>query len=240
MIAIVKRHDTWFAIVLYAVLLLPPVKQLLDASMSAQVLLQIPLLIVAGYLLRGALPRRVLPEIAKWNHRGISGLVLASVTSAVWMLPRLLDAAISDPVAAAAKFISVPLLIGLPLGLSWPHVGFVIKGALLLELIATFFRLGWLYLISPLRLCNNFLLDDQQRLGELMLAIGVLLLLVIAGRLLWGRFDALPREPGSSPIGPESSGWSGGGIRSTSAGRFDQLVLAPRMCSGSDANPLVG
>ncbi|MCC7326065.1 MAG: hypothetical protein IT521_04590 [Burkholderiales bacterium] len=183
---IMQRHGVRFAIALYAVLLLPPVKQLLDATMTAQMLLQIPLLIVAGYLLRDAVPQRARLEIAKWNHRGISGLVLASVATMVWMLPRLLDAATSEPLVAAAKYISVPLLIGLPLGLSWPHMGFVIKGFLMLEVIATFFRLGWLYLISPVRLCSNFLLEDQQRLGEYMLVIGAAILAAVAGRLVWG------------------------------------------------------
>lgn len=190
---IMQRHGVGFALLLYAVLLLPPVKHLLDASMTAQMLVQIPLLIVAGYLLRDAVPDRTQLEIAQWNHRGISGLVLASVTTMVWMLPRLLDAATSEPLVAAAKFVSVPLLIGLPLGLSWPNMGFVIKGFLVLEVIATFFRLGWLYLISPVRLCSNFLLDDQQRLGEYMLLTGAALLVAVAGRLIWGNFDESAR-----------------------------------------------
>jgi len=51
------------------------------------------------------------------------------------------------------------------------------------------FRLGWLYLVSPVRLCNNYLIDDQQRLGQILIAAGAMLLLWIAWKLLWGRFD---------------------------------------------------
>jgi hypothetical protein len=83
----------------------------------------------------------------------------------------------------------VPLLVGLPLAQSWPRSSFVVRGVFLLELIATLFRLGWLYLVSPLRLCNNYLLDDQQRLGQILIAAGAILLLWIAWKLLWGRFD---------------------------------------------------
>jgi hypothetical protein len=91
---------------------------------------------------------------------------------------------------AFAKFASVPLLIGLPLGLGWPQMGFVVRGVFLLELIATFFRLGWLYLVSPLRLCNNYLLDDQQRAGQYMLVIGGVILACVLAKLLWGRFNS--------------------------------------------------
>jgi hypothetical protein len=106
------------------------------------------------------------------------------------MLPRALDAAVTDPSIAIAKYLSVPLLIGLPLALSWPRMGFVVKGVLLLEGIATLLRLGWLYLVSPERLCNLYLLDDQQRLGRLLLLIGAALFLGVACKLVWGRFDA--------------------------------------------------
>jgi hypothetical protein len=178
------------AAVLFAALLLPPVRAWLEASMTLQMLVQIPLLIGVGYLLAGALPERLDASIARWNHHGITSLVLASLTGMLWMLPRSLDAAVSEPWMALAKFTSVPLLIGLPLGLGWPRMGFVVRGVFLLELIATFFRLGWLYLVSPLRLCNNYLLDDQQRAGETMLVIGGVILAGVMAKLLWGRFNS--------------------------------------------------
>jgi hypothetical protein len=103
------------------------------------------------------------------------------------MLPRALDAALDTPWVAAAKFISVPLLIGMPLALSWPRAGFVVRGVFLLEAIATAFRLGWLYLASPQRLCSNYLLGDQQRLGESLMAIGAAIILFLAWKLVWGQ-----------------------------------------------------
>lgn len=189
MIAGLQRPTLVFAALLFAALLLPPSRQLLESSMTLQMLVQIPLLIGVGYLLPAALPPRLGASIARWNHRGITSLVLASLAGMFWMLPRSLDAAVSDAWMAFAKFISVPLLIGLPLGLGWPRMGFVVRGVFLLELIATFFRLGWLYLVSPLRLCNNYLLDDQQRSGEYMLVIGGLILAGVFAKLLWGRFN---------------------------------------------------
>lgn len=184
----------------FAVLLPPPVIHALQARMAAQMLVQIPLLIAAGYLLRTAMPQRLASAIAAWNLNGISGMLLASFATAFWMLPRTLDAAASDPLFTLAKFVTVPLLIGLPMGLSWPRMNFVVRGVFLMELIAMFFRVGWLYLISPVRLCNNYLMDDQQRTGQYMLMIGGAILLWAAIKLLWGHFDLSPghKQPASA------------------------------------------
>jgi hypothetical protein len=181
-------------VLLYLVLRLPPATHVLAGGMTLQMLVQIPLLVAAGYLLRDAVPRRFAAIAGRWNHQGVSGLVLATLSGMFWMLPRSLDAATIEPWMAAAKFISVPLLVGLPMGLSWPRMGFIVRGVFLLELIATFYRLGWLYLVSPERLCNNFLLDDQQRSGRYMLVTGTIVLLYVAGKLMWGRFDPVEQQ----------------------------------------------
>jgi hypothetical protein len=186
------------AALLFLVLLAPPVKHALERSMTMQMLIQIPLLVIVGLLMTRALPARASAVIADWNYRGISGLALVTLTSAFWMLPKTLDAAVSVPVVAMTKYLSVPMLIGLPLALSWSRMSFIVKGVLLLECIATLFRLGWLYLIWPERLCNLYLLDDQQRLGQFLLLIGATLFLALAWKLVWGRFDA-PTDTGVTP-----------------------------------------
>lgn len=191
MITGIERHALYIAAFLYTVVCLPPVKHALETSMTAQMLVQIPLLTVVGYLLRAAVPQRITSGIAGWNHRGITGLVLASFALMFWMLPRSMDAAVTDSVIDLAKFVSVPLLVGLPLGMSWPRMSFVVRGVLLSEVIAMLFRLGWLYMVSPVRFCNSYLLGDQQRLGECMIAIGAAILLWLIGKLLWGRFPSL-------------------------------------------------
>jgi len=204
MIARLQLHSARGALVLLVVLLAPPIRHALEASMTTQMLVQIPLLITVGVLLSRAVPARVDAAIAAWDYRGITGLVLATLVGAFWMLPRSLDAAVSDPRFDIAKYLSTVLLIGLPFALSWRRMGFIVRGVFLLELIATFFRLGWLYLIWPDRLCNNFLLDDQQRLGRYMLLIGALLFFWIAIKLLWGRLDSFAEA--SSPALYQDSG----------------------------------
>lgn len=183
-----------FGTLLWGALAAPPLRHALESTMSLQMLVQLPLLALAGWLIAreasGWLARRIVP----WNYRGVSGLLLASLTSMVWMLPLAMDAALDDPRVALAKFVSVPMMIGAAVALSWPRAGFVIRGVVVLELTATAFRLGWLYLISPVRLCSNYLLDDQQRLGVLLLAIGSAIVLALAWKLLWGRFDIGPAD----------------------------------------------
>lgn len=177
----------WAGALLWMVLASPPIRQTLEATMTAQMLVQIPLLAVAGWLVAHAVPRRMDCALARWNGGGIAGLLLASLAGIVWMLPRMMDASANDAWFAMAKFASVPLLIGVPVALSWPRTGFVVRGVFLLEVIATAFRIGWLYLGSPVRLCSNYLLSDQQRLGWNLLAVGVAICLVLAWKLIWGR-----------------------------------------------------
>ena len=155
--------------------------------MTLQMLAQIPLLALAGWWLRPLLPGRVVDGLAGWNRNGISGIVLVSLAAMVWMLPRAMDAALEVAWVELAKFASVPLLIGLPLSISWPSAGFVVRGVFLVEVIATAFRLGWLYLASPQRLCSNYLLGDQQWLGKIMLGVGAAISLMVAWNLIWGR-----------------------------------------------------
>ncbi len=177
------------AAALWLTLALPPVKHLLEATMTRQMLVQIPLLALAGWWLAALLPHAVTHTLGRWNRSGISGLVLASVTALVWMLPRSMDAALEIPWVAAAKFASVPLLIGMALALSWPLAGFVVRGVLLVEAIAMTLRAGWLYMIAPERLCSNYLLGDQQLLGKILFAVGAAAALALAWKLLWGHID---------------------------------------------------
>ncbi len=192
--ASLARHAGIAAALLFLLLLSPPVRHALQATMTTQMLLQNPLLVCVGILVGHALPARVLAPTESWNYRGVTGLTLASVAAALWMLPRLLDSSVTEPAIAVAKYLSVPLLIGLPFAVSWPRMSFIVRGVFLLEFTATCFRMGWLYLAWPERLCNNYLLDDQERLGWYLVLIGVTLCALIAGKLLWGRFD-LRRTP---------------------------------------------
>src|SRR3546814_6332231 len=104
-------------------------------------------------------------DLAAWNWQGVTGLLLASGAMACWMLPRVMDAAATQAWVDTVKYLSLPLAVGVPLALSWPAAGFVVRGLFVAEAIATCFRLGGLYLAAPVRLCTIYPIGDQQRLG---------------------------------------------------------------------------
>lgn len=167
----------------------PPLRQLLEGHLVAHLLVQIPLLALAGAsigrtLLVCQVGRGV---IGSWNARGLPGLLLALFTAAFWMLPRSLDGALAEPVMAAAKFVSLPLLLGLPLALSWPRLHPIARGFVWANLLSMLGFLGWLYLAAPTRLCNFYLQDEQALLGRALLAIGAGLALWLAARAFVGR-----------------------------------------------------
>ena len=150
-----------------------PVTRALEASMVGHVVLQIPLLVLAGWLIGTALGTApgVRAFLDEWNATGIPGLLTALFTALFWMLPRSLDQALADPVTELAKFASLPLLVGLPLSLSWGRLPTVVRGFVWANLVSMLASLGWLYLDAVVRLCNSYLTDQQSLLGRVLLMI---------------------------------------------------------------------
>jgi hypothetical protein len=151
---------------------LPPARHALEASMPGHMLVQFPLLVASGYLLTPLLPVRVREGIQAWNAFGIAGITLATATALFWMLPRNLDATLTDPWLELGKFLSLPLLLGLPLRLSWQPLTALGRGLVLSNLVAMLWVLAWVYLAAPARVCNNYLLDEQTLVGRSLLVIG--------------------------------------------------------------------
>ncbi len=180
---------------LLALLALPGPRQALEASMWRHMVLQFPLLLLAGALLAAALPARARGAVARWNAHGISGLVLAGVVLAVLMVPRALDLALRDAGVELAKHAAL-LLAGAALRLSWRPAGRVVQGFFLGNVLTMTAVAGQLYRDAPLRLCNAYLLDDQARLGGWLTGLAALAALGWLGRVAW---QLTRPEPGSGP-----------------------------------------
>ncbi len=171
---------------LYGVLCLPPVAAGLEGSMLGQMLVQIPLLGLAGGLVARAACGGRPAALAGFNAGGFPGLFVAFFAAAVWMLPRMLDAALASPLTEAAKFVTVPLFLGAPLALSWKLLPSVARGFVWANLISHAAVLGWLYSVSPDRLCTRYLLDQQATLGAALLIVAAGLAIALGWRAVAG------------------------------------------------------
>jgi len=156
----------------------------LEASMWRHMVLQFPLLLLAGAALALALPPPARRWLAGWNQHGIAGLVLCATVLAVLMVPRVLDLALLRPQVEAAKC-SALLLAGAGLALSWRPAGAVLQFFFLGNILSMTAIVGLLYIDSPLRLCNAYLQDDQIRLGQWLVGIGSALAVAWLARVAW-------------------------------------------------------
>lgn len=155
---------------LLAALALPPLRHALEASMTLHMLVQYGGLMLAGALLFTGLPPAASRRVAAWNTMGLAGLVAVALILAVLMIPRVLDLALVDVRVETAKFAAL-LLAGAALRSSWRQAGMLVQGFFLGNVLPMTGTIGWLYEESPLRVCNAYGLEDQQRLGLLLVGI---------------------------------------------------------------------
>jgi len=140
---------------------LPPLRGLIEQSMVWHMLVQMPLLVLAGWYAAAAwAPAHGL----RWNRFGLSGFMLAQCIVAYWMIPALVDRAVVLPSVDAAKLATL-WLAGLALRLGYVQAP---------RLVQLFFigyglpMMAWLGLYlsgTDLRLCNAYSLESQIRAG---------------------------------------------------------------------------
>ena len=174
-----------------------PVRSLLESDMAAHMTLQIPLLIALGLALAATL-RPYEPRLfAEADWLGIPGIVLVIFATSFWMLPRALDSAIADSWIDAAKFISLPLLVGLPLGLSWSRMPALGRAFIWANFIPKVGAIGALYLAAPTRLCAYYRFDQQASAGWTLIGIAILLgtLWFVAAFIGWPSRNAQRAQP---------------------------------------------
>jgi len=157
-----------------------------EAGMATHMAGQIPLLAVLGGMF-AVLQRRRYARMEQFSRRyRVSLLLFGLFVLGLWMLPRLLDAALHDAGIALMKWLTLPMA-GAALTLCWSHLPFVLRGVLHLELLATLLRLGWLYLIAPQRYCVSYGMDEQQLLGSVLLGYGAIYAVILVWKVMTGR-----------------------------------------------------
>ena len=170
-----QRYLPWAGVGAWLILAIPPMRSWLEASMVMHMLVQMPLLLVLGMRMSHWLPGRIRTRLLSiMGGPGVAVLVSVFVLT-YWMLPRALDAALSEPVYEAAKFLGLSLLAGLPLASAWPFLGVLGRGFFLSNMASMLAAVGWLYIAAPVRICNQYLVDDQTRAGWWMVILGLTL-----------------------------------------------------------------
>jgi hypothetical protein len=166
------------AAVLWLALWLPPLRTALEQDMAAHMAVQLPLLMAIGLLVAPVLRRYEPRALVEADWLGIPGLVLVGFATSFWMLPRMLDRALAEPLIDLAKFLSLPLLAGLTLGLSWRRMPGLGRAFVWANFIPKLGAVGGLYLAAPTRLCAYYRLDQQTAAGWTLIAVATALAIV--------------------------------------------------------------
>lgn len=172
-------RQTIYGTVLFIILIIPPVISLLESVMFFHMLVQFPLLIVVGYLWGRSVLEKFGQVFRKWNTTGVAGILLVVIITTYWMIPRAMDESLTIWYIELFKFISLPL-VGVLLCDSLKKITTIVKVFLFLNYISMFGLMAWLYIDSPIQVCNNYLEVEQQILGWgfLVITVGMVLYMI--------------------------------------------------------------
>lgn len=152
----------------------------LEASMLRHMLLQLPLLVAAGWLLAGR--ARWMARAAVIDQHGVTGLTILLFVSAYWMIPRALELSINVPSAEAGKFASL-LLLGALLRGSMKRANWIVQIFFLGNFSWMMAIAGIQYQNMPQQLCNAYLLDDQITTGVALVVASIVIAIAWCRRL---------------------------------------------------------
>ncbi len=146
---------------------LPPLRMLIEQSMVWHMLVQMPLLVLAGACAAAVwTPARTL----RWNRFGLTGFMLAQCIVAYWTIPALVDRAVVLPSADAVKLVTL-WIAGAALNLGYRQAPPAVQLFFIGYGLPMMAWLG-LYLASTdLRLCNAYSLQSQWRAGWGLIAL---------------------------------------------------------------------
>lgn len=172
-------RQTIYGTLLFIILMIPPVISFLESVMFLHMLVQFPLLMVVGYLWGRIILEKFDHIFTKWNATGVAGILIVVIITTYWMIPRAMDESLTIWYIELFKFVSLPLT-GLLLRDSLKKIQVIGKVFLFLNYISMFGLMAWLYIDSPIQVCNNYLEAEQQALGWgfLVIAAGMVLYIV--------------------------------------------------------------
>lgn len=139
-------------------------RQPLEARMTTHMLLQLPMLLLAGVLLARRPASGGGATASRWDPHGIAGLLLATLFTSTWMVPRALDAAVAHLSVDLAKALML-VAAGAVGGAAWARAPLAVRlfmGGNLGWMLAS---MGVLLASTPARLCASYAAADQTAAG---------------------------------------------------------------------------
>ena len=157
----------------------------LTRSMSMHMLVHIPLIVasgalacrawsLSGYRLRGRLSHRISALYQAGNQYGLAGLLAVGFVGAYWMIPKVLDSVLLSVWVDLIKFVLL-FAAGALLIDSIERANAAIKLFFIGNFCWMMAIAGILYQDDSVRLCNFYLLDDQDIAGKGLVVLAVIL-----------------------------------------------------------------
>ena len=172
-----KRLVAWLAASSTAVavaLSLPPLRSLIEQSMAWHMVVQMPLLVLAGWLAARATPSfLMLRRLTPFNQFGLTGFMAAQVIIAYWMLPIAIDRAVVLPLFDALKLLTL-FTSGMLLADAFKRAPAALQLFFIGYWVSMMAWLGIYLATTDLRLCNAYSLQGQISTGWGLLALGLL------------------------------------------------------------------
>lgn len=170
--AYLKKALPIFMLILAIGLSLPQVRHLIESSMAVHMLVQMPLLIFAGYsfdITKQKVSYKLNTSAAQW--------LWIYLTTMFWMLPISLDKALIYPVWDIFKILTL-LITGIVLKVVFQSHRLLALFFIGSTVMMLFFA-GFNYQQSDVRLCNAYLIESQKITGSGLIIVASALLLFL-------------------------------------------------------------
>jgi hypothetical protein len=149
-----------------------PARTLIEQSMFWHMVVQMPLLVLGGWLLSSvATGDRYLKGIEAWNRFGLTGFVASQIVFAYWMLPLSVDRAVVLPSADILKLLTL-LACGALTRHSIQRSPAVVQLFFVGSGLSMLLTAGVVLATTDRRLCNAYSLDSQVNAGLGVMALG--------------------------------------------------------------------
>lgn len=152
-----------------------PLRSVIEQSMLWHMVVQMPLLALAGWLaMAAASAPQGRGRLSAWNRYGLTGFIAALMVFAYWMLPLTIDRAVVLPAVDVMKLVSL-LAAGALLRHSFDRAPMVLQLFFVGSAVPMAIWLGVYFASTDLRLCNAYSLQSQIDAGRGIAGLGVVL-----------------------------------------------------------------